>query len=164
MSDGAFLEISGFEIAGPNQRLTLSGAQANRLTGEYKIYNGTAIAIWSGHHLLLANNLVHDCSSSGIRANSGDYVSITQNQVYNNTWFTSSASSAIVIATAKSYDERTAIKMRVTNNVVYDNYNQLPFYLTDAQAAKMGGKFDEPCVPTGTRTYGCASDDYIMDG
>ena len=54
--------------------------------------------------------------------------------------------------------------MRVTNNIVYDNYNQIPFYLTDAQAKKMGPKFAEPCVPKGSRTYGCASDVNIVDG
>ena len=54
--------------------------------------------------------------------------------------------------------------MRVTNNMVYNNYNQIPFYLTDEQAKKVGGKFAEPCEPKGKRTYGCASDDSIVDG
>jgi len=95
----------------------------NRLTKKNKIFDGNGIAIWSGHHILLAKNVVHDCSGSGIRSNKGDYITMTQNEVYNNTWYTSSASSAIVIADARSVDRSNSIKMRITNNIVYNNYN-----------------------------------------
>jgi len=158
------LELSGFEIEGPNSRLTLEGANTNRIPKTEGIYDGNGIAIWSGHHILLADLKVHDCPGSGLRSNSGDYITITKNLVYNNTWYTASAPSAIVIAAASSMDTRDAIKMRITSNTVYDSYNQIIFYLNPEQEANMGEKFEEPCTPTGTRTYACADADYIIDG
>lgn len=92
------------------------------------MYRGRGIAIWSGHHVLIHHMKVHDCPNSGIRSNNGDYITFTENEVYNNTWYSPNAESAIVIATAKSIDEKDFIKMKITSNLVYNNYNQIPYY------------------------------------
>ena len=39
------------------------------------------------------------------------------------------AESAIVFAQSKSIDNDLKIKMRIENNLVYNNMNRLPFYL-----------------------------------
>lgn len=144
-----YLEIAGFEIEGPNQQITQSQALANRLLHD-KYFSGRGIAIWSGHHIYIHDNIVHDCPNSGIRVNNGDYCTIDRNEVYNCTWWSSSAESAIVYATAKDIDTRDTIKMVITNNLVYDNFNTVPFY---------NG------TPTGGgSTYGTVDQDYIIDG
>ena len=71
---------------------------------------------------------VHHCPASGIRVNKGDYITISDSEVYSNTWWSSSAESAIVLAESVSVDTQTKIKMRLTNNVVYDNINKIPYY------------------------------------
>ena len=142
----------------------------DRLKKKNKIFAGNGIAIWTGHHILLARNRVHDCAGSGVRSDKGDYITMTQNEVYNNTWYTSSASSAIVIADARSVDRRDSIKMRITNNLVYDNYNLIPFFINKKTAKKMdsernsGSKFGDSCGSAGRKNYGCAAQDYIIDG
>ena len=55
-----------------------------------------------------------------------DTVSIEESEVYSNSWWSSSAESAIVLAQSKSIDESTTTKMRIVQNKVYDNINKIP--------------------------------------
>ena len=52
----------------------------NRLTHSKK-FSGRGIAIWSGSHIRIENNIVHGCPNSGIRINKGDYCAIENNKV-----------------------------------------------------------------------------------
>ncbi len=144
-----YVEISGFEIEGQNKNITYTEAFANRLIQD-KYYSGRGIAIWSGHHIKIHNNIVHDCPNSGIRVNNGDYITVDNNEVYNNTWWSSNAESAIVFATAQAIDTLDMIKMLMTNNLVYDNYNNIPYYNSTYTGE--------------TSDYGTEAQDYIIDG
>ena len=64
------MEISGFEIVGPNAALTKEEAEADRLLHSKK-FSGRGIAIWSGNHSYIHHNKVHHCPNSGIRVNKG---------------------------------------------------------------------------------------------
>ncbi len=150
MGTANYLEIAGFEIEGPNQAISYTDAFSNRLIQD-NYYGGRGIAIWSGHHIYIHDNVVHDCPNSGIRINNGDYCTVDRNIVYNNTWWSSNAESAIVFATAQDIDTERIIKMRISNNLVYDNYNNIPYY--------------NPTYPTdGPSDYGTPAQDYIIDG
>lgn len=149
-SPQTYLEIAGFEIEGPNQQINQADAMANRLIQD-RYYGGRGIAIWSGHHIHIHDNKVHDCPNSGIRINNGDYCTVDNNEVYNNTWWSSNAESAIVFATAQDIDMQSIIKMSITRNLVYDNYNNIPYY--------------NPTYPTnGPSDYGTPAQTYIIDG
>jgi hypothetical protein len=69
-------------------------------------YQGQGIAIWPGtadsHHITIVNNKVHHCPGSGIRANKVDYMTIRSNIVYDNCWWTVSATSGIVFAESQA--------------------------------------------------------------
>ncbi|MEM7036372.1 MAG: right-handed parallel beta-helix repeat-containing protein, partial [Bacteroidota bacterium] len=148
-SQQTYLEISGFEIEGPNQAITFPDAMANRLIQD-NYYGGRGVAVWSGHHIYLHGNRVHDCPNSGLRVNNADYCTVHNNVVYNNTWWSSNAESAIVYATAMDIDTLGIIKMRITDNLVYDNYNNIPYY--------------NPTYTGATSDYGTAAQTYIIDG
>lgn len=148
-----YLEISGFEIKGPNAKITKEEAEANRLN-DYKYYKGRGIAIWAsagGHHISLHSNKVYDCPSSGIRINNSDYCILTNNEVSNTTTWSSAAESAIVIAQSKSYDQSMKIKMRLTRNKVFNNVNNIHYF---------NGTYD--C--TNSKDYGCEDYPNIIDG
>ena len=57
----------------------------------------------------------------------GDYIAIEDNEVFSNTWWGSSAESAIVIAEATHIDQYDGAKIFLQRNVVYDNRNFIPF-------------------------------------
>lgn len=75
-------QITGFEIEGPNKMITHEQATEDRLVQSNR-YTGRGIVVWSGDHVRIANNVVHHCANSGIRAEDGDYVTIEDNRVYN---------------------------------------------------------------------------------
>ncbi|MGB2128525.1 MAG: carbohydrate binding domain-containing protein [Flavicella sp.] len=150
VGNNEYLVISGFEIEGPNQRINYEEAFANRLIQD-NYYKGRGIAIWSGHHITIKNNIIHDCPNSGIRVNKGDYCEVSYNTVYNNTWWSSNAESALVFAESKDIDTKSIIKMRITNNLAYDNYNNIPYY---------NSTYDQEAESP----YGTYRQDYIIDG
>jgi parallel beta-helix repeat protein len=118
---------------------------------------------------------VHHCPASGIRVNRGDYVTIADSEVYSNTWWSSSAESAVVLAEGAHVDDVDWIKMRLVNNFVYDNVNKIPYYNPNYawDYSPIGGQncgsypaceqeLVEGC-PWECR-YGKKTQDYIVDG
>ena len=97
------VEITGLEIVGPNADITLQEAQADRLLKSKK-FVGRGIVAWSGNNIYIHHNKVSNCPNSGIRVDKGDYIAIEDNTVHSNTWWGSSAESAVVIAEATNID------------------------------------------------------------
>ena len=60
-------------------------------------------------------------------ASKGDYVAIEDNTVYNNTWWSSNAESAIVIADARHIDELDITKIFLNRNEVREHSLQTSF-------------------------------------
>ena len=162
--------VEGFEIEGPSALITYEQAIADR---EYKIlvseddnddtswnnqyFNGKGIWGYGPHNnIIIRNNIVYNTPGSGIRFNDSDYITIENNTVYNTTWWTSSASSAIVYAESISAegDNGSEVKMIMRGNIVYNNWNRIPFYVTQLpdNNGNVGGN------------YGTASQNYILDG
>jgi hypothetical protein len=142
-----YIIVEGFEVEGPAQDIDYDMAEADR---NYKIqvaededdstnYNHSYFGgkgIWGGygahHHIIIRNNIVHDTCGSAIRFNDSDHILIENNIVYNSNWWTSSASSAIVLAEsiAQNGDNTSDIKMIIRGNIVYNNWNRIRFYVT----------------------------------
>ena len=166
-----YIIIEGFEVEGPSQDIDYPMAIADR---EYKIlcaedgdsstnYNNAYFGgkgIWGGYgahkHVIIRNNIVHDTPGSAIRFNDSDYITIEDNIVYNSNWWTSSASSAIVFAETISEDgdNGSNTKMIIRGNLVYNNWNRIPFYVT--QLPDNSGNTNP--------NYGTASYNNILDG
>ena len=166
-----YIIIEGFEVEGPSQSINYDMAIADR---NYKIqmaedgddstnYTNTYFGgkgIWGGygahHNIIIRNNIVHDTPGSAIRFNDSDHILIENNIVYNSNWWTSSASSAIVLAEsiAVSGDNSDDIKMIIRGNIVYNNWNRIPFYVT--QLPDNSGNTNP--------NYGTATYNNILDG
>tara|TARA_B110000003_G_scaffold96909_1_gene99051 strand:+ start:29931 stop:32234 length:2304 start_codon:yes stop_codon:yes gene_type:complete len=166
-----YIIVGGFEVEGPAANITYDQAIADR---EYKVlaasdendnitYNHTYFSgkgIWGGYkahnNIIIKNNKVYNCTGSGIRFNDSDHITIENNEVYNCTWWTSSASSAIVYAEtiALDGDNTTDIKMIMRGNLVYNNWNRIPFYVT--QLPDNSGNTNP--------NYGTADYNNILDG
>ena len=84
----------------------------------------------------------------------GDYIAIEHNQIYSNTWWGSSAESAIVIAEATHIDQYEGAKIFLQRNIVYDNRNFIPFYNAGGVESEGHSRPD----------YGTANQTYIIDG
>jgi len=170
----SYVIIEGFEVQGPAADITYDMAVTERnwkvkcdqdgLNYTHNYFSG--FGIWGGfsqnflhHHIIVRNNIVHHTTGSGIRFNDSDHITIENNIVYNTTWWTSNASSAIVFAETKSQsssDNGDNIKMIIRGNTVYNNWNRIPFYMTQGVVPPNGNP------PSGN--YGNASYSTILDG
>jgi len=152
MSNVSRIEITGLDIEGPNADITLEQAQADRLIKSKK-FTGRGIVAWSGNNINIHHNKVHHCPHSGIRVDKGDYIAIEDNEVHSNTWWGSSAESAIVIAEATNIDDYEGGKIFLQRNIVYNNRNFIPFYNVGTESEGHGRP-----------DYGTEAQTYIIDG
>ncbi len=137
--DCGYIEIEGFKIRGNNSNILLSDALnqptgCNNPTGSpNSIYNGNGISVdgRSGghpHHVTIRNNEVFECGGGGIGSNEADYVTIENNLIYNNSWYTRYGTSGISIFHSWDYDNNTSdFKMIVRNNICYGNQLFVPW-------------------------------------
>lgn len=159
----SYFRIQGLTIKGPNSSIDLTTARSHAVrcsTARIPRYNGRGIAFWANtgsgqrnHHIDIVDTVVYDAPGSGIRVNGGDYLTIEDNTVYNCTWYTPSAESALTIADARSFDTNNGDKIIIRRNYVYNNYNRVPFFKGNAN------------VPgNGDPNYGLCSSEEIVDG
>jgi len=131
----AYIRIQGFDIEGNNANITLAeatnqpGSCDNPGLTPLPKYNGNGISLsgrnggnFRPHHIVIANNVVHDCAGAGISAIESDYVTIENNIVYNNAWYTIFGASGISVLNAWNYDNNTDTpRTIIRNNRCYGN-------------------------------------------
>ena len=115
----------------------------------------------TGDNIKIHNNRVHHCPNSGIRVNKGDYVAIEKNVVYANTWWSSNAESAIVIADSRHIDEKDITKMFFVRNRVYGNRNKIPYYNANYEDPNY---LEEHQMHVARPGYGTSEQSFIIDG
>ena len=93
-------------------------------------YQGSGIAVWAGTedstYITVEDCVVHHCPGSGIRANKVDNSIFRNNIVYDNVWWTVSASSGVVFA-----ELRGTGNLSLTGNIIFGNRNFMPFFYED---------------------------------
>jgi len=138
-SGAAYIRITGFEIVGNNANVTLVDAlnqpkSCNNPTGSPDpIYNGNGIAAdgrnaaLRPHHLWIDHNIVHDCGGAGISAIQCDYITIEDNLVYNNSWYTIYGTSGISLLNSWNSDGTTNTHNFVRRNRCFGNRLYVPW-------------------------------------
>ena len=105
--------------------------------------------------------LLHCAPKVGSCYNKGDYCAIENNKVYDNTWWSSNAESAIVLADSRNIDNLDIAKMFLVRNEVYGNRNYIPYY---------NEKYDDPQYLIDNQMhvarpgYGSKNQTFIIDG
>jgi parallel beta-helix repeat protein len=145
-STAAYIEVNGFTVNGNNQNVTLaqaSTADAIANPGNYPQFNGNCIfadgrtSTSKPNHLSILNNVVSNCGA-GIGLNGVDYVTISGNTVFNCAWYDAYGTSAISILASYNSDTSTATKIVITGNKVYNNYELIPYHVTNPLAISDG--------------------------
>uniref|UniRef100_UPI0006964991 GEVED domain-containing protein n=1 Tax=Hymenobacter terrenus TaxID=1629124 RepID=UPI0006964991 len=140
----SYVEIRGFRIQGNNSKVTLAGARAQPGTcdnpggAKQPEYLGSGIAAdgtngGTPHHLRFIDNEVFECGTAGISAINSDYVTIENNLVYNNSWYTVFGSSGISVLTSRNYNSTSSndagsYHITVRNNRSFGNKLLVKWY------------------------------------
>jgi len=148
--DASYINFSGFEVIGQARNVTLSQATSiakqeiiayqNSVAAHQKnsatpiaypsnaATNQNCIYVDHATHVNISSNLVHDCSASGISAETSDYIRFESNTVYNTSWWTVYDTTGINIHGMLNSDTSSAYKNYILNNISHDNANTQPFY------------------------------------
>ncbi|MDF3079330.1 MAG: hypothetical protein K0S09_3219 [Sphingobacteriaceae bacterium] len=130
----SYIKITGFEIIGNNENVSLRKAikqpgSCDNKEGEYDpAFNGNGIAI-SGkqgqhpHHIEILNNVIHDCGGGGIGASQADYITAEGNTIYNTSWYTVFGTSGISFYQFWNFDQANGYHNIIRNNKCYNNRN-----------------------------------------
>ncbi len=128
----SYIEINGLEVIGNNANITLDYAMSEKTNRVNPLTNGNCINAdgrTNGHvhHIRILNNKVHDCGAGGIGATQADYVTIDNNVVFNNAWYSIYGCSGIGFSSTWNYDSNRGYKIFITNNKVYNNRMYIPW-------------------------------------
>lgn len=137
----SFIKISGFEVIGNNASVTLKnalkqpGSCDNKKGRPDPRYNGNGIVIEGRvgkhpHHVVVANNIVHDCGGAGISAVQADYVTVEQNLIYNTSWYSIFGTSGIGFYQFWNYDNAKGYHNIIRRNKCYNNMSLVPWFKT----------------------------------
>ena len=139
-NNAAYIELNGFTINGDNQNVTYaqaSTADAIANPGNYPQFNGNCVfannrTTTGNHpnHLSILNNIISNCGA-GIGFNGVDYVTITGNTVFNCNWYDAYGTSAISLNGSYNTDNTTGYKQIITGNRIYNNYELIPYHVTN---------------------------------
>lgn len=154
----SYIIIDGIEVKGNNANLTLADGEAaynywleqttaglpvNYGDPRFTKANTNGININSGtnlanglppfHHITVRNSIIHDLPAGGIGSANVDYITIEDNLVYNNAWYTMYACSGISVLGGVDVDAQTGYKSIIRNNTVHHNqtnvkWNQVKTY------------------------------------
>lgn len=118
----------GIDINDPN----IAGTEINKPSmpniSKPTYYNGRGIVANGSHHITILKNEVKHVPSSAIRVQQSDYVTVSENTVHQNTYWTTQGVGAITVAEAMPLpvgDTSNDIKIKLERNNVYNNENRL---------------------------------------
>jgi hypothetical protein len=136
----SYIAINGFTIKGNSEALSSEYAQnqpgsCNDPGEEVNpLYNGNGITMYgdpdigSIHHIKVSNNTIYNSPAAGIICARCDYITIENNMIYNNAWFTLYGSSGIAFYQSSNLDNSTdGYRIVIKNNRMMSNYNLVPW-------------------------------------
>jgi parallel beta-helix repeat protein len=132
---GSYINLDGLIVEGNAKEFSnMSVEQVDALQksqGRFTspITSGTGIAIGgfyrnaSPHHVNITNSIVKDNPGGGISAIRADYVTIENNEVSGNSFYSTYNTSGISLYQNNNSDGNNGLKIIVRNNVVHNNQN-----------------------------------------
>ncbi len=132
---GNYIDIHGFEIQGNAGNVMLAYAKAHQSEfATTPLISGNGIAVQAStlsHHIRIHYNVTYENGCGGIGTVNADYVTIENNVVYNNAFWSPYACSGISNLINANFDNATTTKMVIRNNIVYGNEEFIPFHTTN---------------------------------
>jgi parallel beta-helix repeat protein len=132
---GSYINLDGLIVEGNAKEFSnMSIEQVDALQksqGRFTspITSGTGIAIGSlyrnssPHHVTITNSIVKDNPGGGVSAIRADYVTVENNEVSGNSFYSTYNTSGISLYQNHNSDDNTGLKIIIRENVVHNNQN-----------------------------------------
>ncbi|ASN18324.1 right-handed parallel beta-helix repeat-containing protein [Arthrobacter sp. YN] len=130
-----YITIEGLTLAGLNAELVYADAYAARLQAT-PTYNASGISIQlaqgdtstvGSHHIIVRNNVIHSWPGGGVAAVKADYLTVNQNTIFNNAWYSIFANSGVSTLVPSNFNTNTGNRNFFTRNLVYGNKSNIPW-------------------------------------
>jgi hypothetical protein len=165
LGSAAFVVIDGFEVAG--LRSSVDPKLARRDHGQDGLYNENCIDLDGAttgtivNNIIVRNSYVHDCTGAGIGGDQIDYVTVNNNVVAYNAYWSAYGQSGITLYHQTDIDGNTGYKTYVVANLAYGNRQEVPTLnssppqITDGNAIIIDSNLraGSGVSPYGGRTY-----------
>lgn len=117
--------ISGLELMGTQQDLSREISLAHWWAtgdGDNRI-QGRGIALNGSYHISVHNCVIHDFPGAGISNNNGANLSIANNVIYNNVWWSTAGSHGFANSkpATEDNDDLTSFKITMSGNLLFAN-------------------------------------------
>ncbi len=133
ITGASYIEINGLEIIGNNAAMDSATAFADRADGNNCLTSGNGIMSYQNgaspypHHIVIRKCTVHECGGGGISTQTTDYITVDENTVYNNAWYSPYDCSGISLGWNSNYDnDTTNYRVFVRGNRCFSNKNCIP--------------------------------------
>jgi hypothetical protein len=115
--------VDGLEVSGNTQSLTLEDAMQLWWSTDNSRIDGRGIVSNLSQHIVIKNCVIHDFSGAGINDTNSDFMSIENNVVYNNAWWSTSGVQGVANSGLLTTDASTANleKIVLRGNLVFGN-------------------------------------------
>lgn len=136
---GSYHIIEGLTLIGGNDEVTLVEAlNAAKVTPKEARFNTNGIFVEGRgnapdakpHHVIIRNNVVGKMPGGGILAIEADYITIEDNQVFENAWFMEYGGSGITLLNNWAFDDAPGYHVVIQRNRVWNNKTQVPWERT----------------------------------
>jgi len=128
----SYIRIEGLDIYGHADDISLAEAQKHAHDGGYAYTNGNGISVDGRkdganqpHHIEIIGNTIRKCPGGGVGICHADYLTITDNKVFDNAWWSVYDTSGISIWQAWSKDNAPGYHNIVVRNQSYGNRNYI---------------------------------------
>lgn len=140
----AYIEVRGFSIMGNNYNVTLAGAVSQQLVAN-PLYNGNCViadgrsgtATQKPHHLWIDHNEIYACGGGGLAFIQTDYITLSDNTVYDSSWYSIYGCSPITTNSSWNSDGYTGYKCVIVRDRIYGNRELIPWkavgYIADGE-------------------------------
>lgn len=129
----SYIEIRGLDLEGMAETVPLSEAQANEKDGHIARTNGNGISIDGRsdgpnkpHHIVIDGDIVAHFPGGGIAVCQADYLTVADNIVYDNSWYSVYGTSGISLWQCWNYDHSPGYHNRIVRNECFGNANKIP--------------------------------------
>ena len=125
----SYIRITGFEIRGTRAQVRYETCIADSLAASPDpLCNGNGIFIDGRqdgaarpHHIQIDHNRIWQCAGGGVGTATADYITVEDNEVSENAWYSRYGASGISYYLGWNFDNSSSTKMIIRGNIVYDN-------------------------------------------
>jgi hypothetical protein len=136
---GSYINLDGLIVQGNRSEfdgMTVEQVDAwQKSQGRFNpVTSGSGIVIGSFFrqsyptHVKVANSVVRDLPGGGISTVRADYITVENNEVYRNAWYSPYNNSGISFYQSSNSDSNNGVKFIVRGNTVYENKNLIKDY------------------------------------